>query len=211
MCEVSRLARGAPPTIVARQTRRRSGSTSGVSAGTRAIRRLSMSSDTTIALICTPSADRAGRLASRGRYFHPLFLFGSRAVGGEPSASREGKSEGGRVAQYVEVPRAGADAVLAGRVGRVAIGFSGEPLSRFGTPRGFPSPAALAGCRRGDRASRVQRAPTSSLVWPREDRAVFVMGTTLSQEWSRNSIRGPQCAFEMSMFMCPAVHKLTRN
>lgn len=33
----------------------------------------------------------------------------------------------------------------------------------------------------------------------------------LSQEWSRNSIQGPQCAFEMSMFMCPAVHKLTRN
>ena len=43
------------------------------------------------------------------------------------------------------------------------------------------------------------------------DRAVFHMNTTLSQEWSGNSIRGPQCAFEMSMFMCPAVHKLTRN
>ena len=35
--------------------------------------------------------------------------------------------------------------------------------------------------------------------------------TTLSQEWSRNSIQRPQCAFELSMFMCPAVHKLTRN
>ena len=35
--------------------------------------------------------------------------------------------------------------------------------------------------------------------------------TTLSQAWSGNRIRGPQCAFEMSMFMCPAVHKLTRN
>lgn len=35
--------------------------------------------------------------------------------------------------------------------------------------------------------------------------------TTLSQAWSGNCIRGPQCAFEMSMFMCPAVHKLTRN
>lgn len=41
--------------------------------------------------------------------------------------------------------------------------------------------------------------------------AVCLFGTTLSQAWSRNSIRGPQCAFEMSMFMCPAVHKLTRN
>ena len=35
--------------------------------------------------------------------------------------------------------------------------------------------------------------------------------TTLSQEWSRNRIQRPQCAFELSMFMCPAVHKLTRN
>lgn len=42
-------------------------------------------------------------------------------------------------------------------------------------------------------------------------RVVFEYDTTLSQEWSGNSIRGPQCAFEMSMFMCPAVHKLTRN
>lgn len=41
--------------------------------------------------------------------------------------------------------------------------------------------------------------------------AVVEIETTLSQEWSRNSIRGPQCAFEMSMFKCPAVHKLTRN
>lgn len=38
-----------------------------------------------------------------------------------------------------------------------------------------------------------------------------VTKTTLSQAWSGNCIRGPQCAFEMSMFMCPAVHKLTRN
>lgn len=43
------------------------------------------------------------------------------------------------------------------------------------------------------------------------DPAVVEIETTLSQEWSRNSIRGPQCAFEMSMFKCPAVHKLTRN
>lgn len=42
--------------------------------------------------------------------------------------------------------------------------------------------------------------------------AVFdLLKTTLSQAWSGNCIRGPQCAFEMSMFMCPAVHKLTRN
>lgn len=39
----------------------------------------------------------------------------------------------------------------------------------------------------------------------------LVFNTTLSQEWSKNSILGPQYAFEMSMFMCPAVHKLTRN
>lgn len=39
----------------------------------------------------------------------------------------------------------------------------------------------------------------------------LVTKTTLSQAWSGNCIRGPQCAFEMSMFMCPAVHKLTRN
>lgn len=39
----------------------------------------------------------------------------------------------------------------------------------------------------------------------------LIVDTTLSQTWSGNSIRGPQCAFETSMFMCPAVHKLTRN
>lgn len=42
-------------------------------------------------------------------------------------------------------------------------------------------------------------------------RTVVYIETTLSQEWSRNSIQGPQYAFELSMFMCPAVHKLTRN
>ena len=41
--------------------------------------------------------------------------------------------------------------------------------------------------------------------------SVVCRKTTLSQAWSGNCIRGPQCAFEMSMFMCPAVHKLTRN
>lgn len=47
---------------------------------------------------------------------------------------------------------------------------------------------------------------------PRRRRKQFVgTKTTLSQAWSGNCIRGPQCAFEMSMFMCPAVHKLTRN
>jgi len=43
------------------------------------------------------------------------------------------------------------------------------------------------------------------------NRTVVEIETTLSQEWSRNSIQRPQCAFELSMFMCPAVHKLTRN
>lgn len=51
-------------------------------------------------------------------------------------------------------------------------------------------------------------APTNDR---RSNRAVLEIETTLSQEWSRNSIQGPQCAFEVSMFMCPAVHKLTRN
>lgn len=59
----------------------------------------------------------------------------------------------------------------------------------------------------------LRRFPTTGRRWggEPENRAVFKLDTTLSQEWSRNSIRGPQCAFEMSMFMCPAVHKLTRN
>lgn len=93
-----------------------------------------------------------------------------------------------------------------------AGGVPWHPLSRFGTPR-----------LRYGVASRVHHAPTFSRrrALPRasertrpsepENRAVFEIDTTLSQEWSRNSIRGPQCAFEMSMFMCPAVHKLTRN
>lgn len=42
-------------------------------------------------------------------------------------------------------------------------------------------------------------------------RQSYIVKTTLSQTWSGNSILGPQCAFEMSMFMCPAVHTLTRN
>lgn len=58
----------------------------------------------------------------------------------------------------------------------------------------------------------IQLAPTFSVCAKHtENRAVFKIDTTLSQEWSGNRIRGPQCAFEMSMFMCPAVHKLTRN
>jgi hypothetical protein len=35
--------------------------------------------------------------------------------------------------------------------------------------------------------------------------------TTLSQVWLTDEIRKPQCAFEMSMFMCPAVHMSTRS
>lgn len=64
-----------------------------------------------------------------------------------------------------------------------------------------------------DYASRIQHAPTSAASTGARlaNRAVFEIDTTLSQEWSGNSILGPQCAFEMSMFMCPAVHKLTRN
>lgn len=53
--------------------------------------------------------------------------------------------------------------------------------------------------------------PHGVLLLSQQRRAVFVIETTLSQAWFRNSIREPQCAFEMSMFMCPAVHKLTRN
>lgn len=78
-----------------------------------------------------------------------------------------------------------------------------QPLSCFKMPHpGFP---------------RCVEHPTRSDVSPlrlgdkEENRAVFKIDTTLSQEWSGNRIRGPQCAFEMSMFMCPAVHKLTRN
>lgn len=61
---------------------------------------------------------------------------------------------------------------------------------------------------------RVTRAP-DAMPLPRrarKERKQYVgLKTTLSQAWSGNCIRGPQCAFEMSMFMCPAVHKLTRN
>lgn len=42
-------------------------------------------------------------------------------------------------------------------------------------------------------------------------RQSLVVKATLRQAWSGNSIPGPQCAFEMSMFMCPAVYTLTRN
>lgn len=66
------------------------------------------------------------------------------------------------------------------------------PLARLG--------ACRCGCTTGYFALSAVRHP-----------AVVEIETTLSQEWSRNSIRGPQCAFEMSMFKCPAVHKLTRN
>lgn len=57
---------------------------------------------------------------------------------------------------------------------------------------------SLRGCRREGRAWCVRKQCVGTK-------------TTLSQAWSGNCIRGPQCAFEMSMFMCPAVHKLTRN
>ena len=60
--------------------------------------------------------------------------------------------------------------------------------------------------------SRDQASVQRSLVRSRKKRKQSLgMKTTLSQAWSGNCIRGPQCAFEMSMFMCPAVHKLTRN
>lgn len=35
--------------------------------------------------------------------------------------------------------------------------------------------------------------------------------TTLRQAWLTDMARKPQCAFEMSMFMCPAVHMSTRS
>lgn len=53
--------------------------------------------------------------------------------------------------------------------------------------------------------------PRRHFVQPESGRAVFDMEPTLSQEWSEDSVRGPQCAFEMSMFMCPAVRMMTRN
>ena len=34
---------------------------------------------------------------------------------------------------------------------------------------------------------------------------------TLSQTWTVNKSHGPQYAFKMSMFMCPAVHITTRS
>lgn len=68
-------------------------------------------------------------------------------------------------------------------------------------------PRVLASCAQPPAGERPAIARTLSKV-----RKQFVGAkTTLSQAWSGNCIRGPQCAFEMSMFMCPAVHKLTRN
>jgi len=76
------------------------------------------------------------------------------------------------------------------------------------TPRedGRSPRVAGASSRATGRASNVR-----SYANRKERKQFLVMKTTLSQAWSGNCIRGPQCAFEMSMFMCPAVHKLTRN
>lgn len=74
-----------------------------------------------------------------------------------------------------------------------------------------------AASRDGSSRANVQRSLVRRLRerarWPGAQRRKQFRGTktTLSQAWSGNCIRGPQCAFEMSMFMCPAVHKLTRN
>lgn len=67
--------------------------------------------------------------------------------------------------------------------------------------------------RREEAKTSCQRATHYSLFARNKSaaKAVSCILTTLSQAWSGNCIRGPQCAFEMSMFMCPAVHKLTRN
>lgn len=83
------------------------------------------------------------------------------------------------------------------------------PRARARTCRDSPD----AGERSNDRsyAARRSRAPTHGGGGRCRRKQYSGAKTTLSQAWSRNCIRGPQCAFEMSMFMCPAVHKLTRN
>lgn len=55
----------------------------------------------------------------------------------------------------------------------------------------------------------IQRAPTFFENRKTEQSLKLIRPSARSGPGT--SIRGPQCAFEMSMFMCPAVHKLTRN
>lgn len=86
-----------------------------------------------------------------------------------------------------------------------------EGFSARTTPRGA-SRARGARCPTSASVQRRSYARASSLARRQQRRKQFRgTETTLSQAWSGNCIRGPQCAFEMSMFMCPAVHKLTRN
>jgi hypothetical protein len=98
-----------------------------------------------------------------------------------------------------EAARGDADGGLASaRSKRSDLAHRHRPSETREPPRGKAhGPGAGRECARARRRPRGRRRGL-------EDRA------TLGQAWVTDRVRNPQCAFEMSMFMCPAVHMLTR-
>lgn len=89
-----------------------------------------------------------------------------------------------------------ASAVQSEATRRAATGLRGHPRRRSRARKSAPTTERARHPREGNARADRRRGL--------EDRA------TLGQAWVTDRIRNPQCAFEMSMFMCPAVHMSTR-
>jgi hypothetical protein len=93
-----------------------------------------------------------------------------------------------------------------------ALGLSSD--RRLKAPRPTAPPARTE---RRSRSAQAHRAPPGVARSREGERgeprraARFLVHATLGQAWVSDGIRNPQCAFEVSMFMCPAVHMSTRS
>lgn len=99
------------------------------------------------------------------------------------------------------VRRSGAEPTNACRRPTRTCGRTQPRLCRAAPPRPWFSGQESGGTVTGGRVAPLKERP----------RPLTQQIPTLSQVWSGNLIQGPQCAFETSMFMCPAVHTSTRS
>ncbi|BES87389.1 Hypothetical protein NTJ_00191 [Nesidiocoris tenuis] len=77
--------------------------------------------------------------------------------------------------------------------------------------RAYRSPASISGAASGSPLRHPSPISERSTFGKRQRVAYPSCETTLRQAWPLDGIPGPQCAFKLSMFMCPAVHTTTRS
>jgi hypothetical protein len=84
-----------------------------------------------------------------------------------------------------------------------------DSARRHRPPGSPPAPVACTQ-ERADGRARARATPEGAAHARADRRRGLEDRATLGQAWVTDRVRNPQCAFEMSMFMCPAVHMSTR-